>query len=117
MRLLGLPTINLFRGDGGTGINLVVSDVSGLVLAPDALKGGMTPERAYSFGRAALYLRPENTLLALVDAGQLRAAIEGGEQLHRLAIGGRGNARHDALGLRQAGGQRPRGTDRGWRLA
>jgi tetratricopeptide (TPR) repeat protein len=76
-RILGLPQVTLYRGDTmHPGINVVVSDRPGLQLGPDVLRGGMTPERAFLFGRAAAYLRPEALLCSVLNAHELKSLLD-----------------------------------------
>ncbi|MCC7073554.1 MAG: hypothetical protein IT383_19755 [Deltaproteobacteria bacterium] len=49
----------------------------GIIIAPDVLKGGMTPERAFALGRAATWLQPHAVLAAAIDAPNLRLVLEG----------------------------------------
>lgn len=77
MRLLGLQRLTLYRSDNApAGVSLVLSSAPGLWLGADALKGGMTPERAFAFARAAAGLRPENLLVGVLGPARLRQAVE-----------------------------------------
>ncbi len=48
----------------------------GIIVAPDVLKGGMTPERAFALGRAATWLQPHAVLAAAVESPNLRLLLE-----------------------------------------
>lgn len=48
----------------------------GVIIAPDVLKGGMTPERAFALGRALTWLQPHAVLAAAIDAPNLRMVLE-----------------------------------------
>ena len=48
----------------------------GIIVAPDVLKGGMTPERAFALGRAATWLQPHAVLAAAIESPNLRLLLE-----------------------------------------
>ncbi|MBI1944591.1 MAG: tetratricopeptide repeat protein [Deltaproteobacteria bacterium] len=48
----------------------------GIIVAPDVVKGGMTPERAFALGRAATWLQPHAVLAAAVESPNLRMLLE-----------------------------------------
>lgn len=48
----------------------------GLIVTDDVIRGGMTPERAFSLGRAMAWLTPHGLLAGTLDAATLRQTLE-----------------------------------------
>ncbi len=76
--LLGTELPTLYPATGPTDLSFAVlpADEPGIVVAEDALKGGMTPERAFALGRAIAWLSPHALLAATADARALKDVLE-----------------------------------------
>ncbi|MBN2362109.1 MAG: tetratricopeptide repeat protein, partial [Deltaproteobacteria bacterium] len=76
-RMLNLAEPELFRGAADSvGVSLLPVNPPALMIGADVLRGGMTPERAFAFGRAIAYLQPENLVAASLSPNELRGLIE-----------------------------------------
>ena len=76
-RVLSLPEPEMFRGSANSaGVSLLPVDPPALLIGSDVLRGGMTPERAFAFGRAIAYLQPETLVAASLAPNELRGLIE-----------------------------------------
>lgn len=76
-KMLNLAEPEMFRGaTTSTGVSLLPVDPPALLIGADVLRGGMTPERAFAFGRAIAYLQPENLVAASLTPNELRGLIE-----------------------------------------
>lgn len=76
-RVLDLPEPQIYRGgEDSFGISLLPIDPPALLIGADVLRGGMTPERAFAFGRAMAYLQPTRLLAASLSTPELRGVCE-----------------------------------------
>ena len=76
-RMLDLPEPQIYRGGPESfGISLLPINPPALLIGPDVLRGGMTPERAFAFGRAFAYIQPARLLSASLSTPELRGICE-----------------------------------------